>query len=200
MGTLYAFESDPAWQALAMVKPRTDVAFHAVWAGLFIAWAAARARGQGLETTGVLQWSILVNGILCGAIGCRLLSAGGKVVPMGMGAGVGVGVGEPAPRWTIGYGLGRAHWGKGIASEALALVLPEVRRMLPGAGAGAGGAGVGARAGAGAAVPLYATAAASNAASIRVLEKHGFTIHERRSAPESEWCLAREEVTLRLGA
>ncbi len=55
----------------------------------------------------------------------------------------------PGPE--IGYWLGRAHWGKGIASEAVRLLLIEVTRR-----------------------PLYARAASDNVGSIRVLQKAGF--------------------------
>lgn len=51
----------------------------------------------------------------------------------------------------VGYWLGRSHWGRGIASRALALFL-EVHPIRP----------------------LFAHAAADNAGSIRVLEKNGF--------------------------
>lgn len=55
------------------------------------------------------------------------------------------------PGAEIGYWLGREHWGKGIASAAVALFLREVERR-----------------------PLYARAASDNVASIRVLQKAGF--------------------------
>jgi RimJ/RimL family protein N-acetyltransferase len=51
----------------------------------------------------------------------------------------------------VGYWIGREHWGRGIASRALALLLEEVRDR-----------------------PLVATVAAHNAASLRVLAKSGF--------------------------
>ena len=51
----------------------------------------------------------------------------------------------------VGYWIGKEHWGKGIASSALALLLNEVRER-----------------------PIYAWVVSSNAASIRVLEKAGF--------------------------
>jgi RimJ/RimL family protein N-acetyltransferase len=50
----------------------------------------------------------------------------------------------------VGYWIGKEHWGKGIASTALALLLNEV-----------------------AVRPIYAWVVSSNAASIRVLEKAG---------------------------
>lgn len=55
----------------------------------------------------------------------------------------------PGPE--IGYWLGRAFWGKGIASEAVRQFVAEVPRR-----------------------PLYARAASDNVASIRVLQKAGF--------------------------
>ena len=81
--TLFAFESDPAWRAMAMVKPRSAAAFEAVGAGIFEGWAAGR--------TEVVQKAILADGAVCGTIGCHLLDG----------------------RWTVGYGLGRAFWGRG---------------------------------------------------------------------------------------
>lgn len=54
---------------------------------------------------------------------------------------------------TIGYWLGRDYWGQGIATRALSLFLGDVQER-----------------------PLYARAAKDNVASLRVLEKCGFTI------------------------
>ena len=53
----------------------------------------------------------------------------------------------------VGYWLGREYWGKGIATRALAAFLEHVTAR-----------------------PLYAYVAKHNLASIRVLEKCGFTI------------------------
>jgi RimJ/RimL family protein N-acetyltransferase len=52
----------------------------------------------------------------------------------------------------VGYWLGRAYWGRGIATAALAALLREVAER-----------------------PLYAYVVRSNVGSIRVLEKCGFT-------------------------
>lgn len=52
----------------------------------------------------------------------------------------------------VGYWIGRAHWGKGVATTALRLFLLEVPVR-----------------------PLYAHVAAANVGSVRVLEKCGFT-------------------------
>lgn len=145
VATLFAFESDPAWGAVAMVKPRTEAVFRSVWAGLFEGWAAGK--------TDVVQKVILADGEVCGSIGCRLL--------------------EHRPE--VGYGLGRPYWGRGIASEALGLLLLELPCR-----------------------PLFATAAATNVASLRILNKHGFQVIERRNAPETERCLPRDEVRMML--
>lgn len=53
----------------------------------------------------------------------------------------------------VGYWIGRAHWGKGIASRALRSFLP----LEP-------------------ARPVHAIVSAGNAASMRVLEKCGFNV------------------------
>jgi RimJ/RimL family protein N-acetyltransferase len=53
----------------------------------------------------------------------------------------------------VGYWLGKEYWGRGIASAGLSLFLEEVQAR-----------------------PLYARVAKHNAASVRVLQKCGFTI------------------------
>ena len=53
----------------------------------------------------------------------------------------------------VTYWLGKQYWGQGIASRALAEFVRDLKTR-----------------------PLYASAAADNAASIRVLQKCGFTI------------------------
>jgi RimJ/RimL family protein N-acetyltransferase len=58
-----------------------------------------------------------------------------------------------AGRPEVGYWIGRAHWGRGVASRALALFLRQVLTR-----------------------PLYARVAKDNAASIRVLRKCGFEV------------------------
>ena len=60
--------------------------------------------------------------------------------------------GEP-PHREVGYWIGREHWGRGLASGAVAAML----RLCPDR-------------------PLYAHVAKHNAASIRVLEKCGFRL------------------------
>jgi RimJ/RimL family protein N-acetyltransferase len=81
----------------------------------------------------------------------------------------------PGPE--VSYWLGRAFWGRGVATEALRLFLAEVETR-----------------------PLFGRAAADNAASIRVLEHCGFV----RAGEDEGWsdALGRtvREVILRLDA
>jgi RimJ/RimL family protein N-acetyltransferase len=75
----------------------------------------------------------------------------------------------------VTYWVGRAHWGKGIASAALQLLLAETSER-----------------------PVFGRAASDNAASIRVLEKAGF----RRIGVDRDFAAGRgeeiEETILRL--
>jgi RimJ/RimL family protein N-acetyltransferase len=73
----------------------------------------------------------------------------------------------------VGYWIDRAYWGMGIASRALHLLLREVARR-----------------------PLVATAATSNGASLRVLQKCGFVIEQVRLAPARERYPECEEAVL----
>ena len=72
--------------------------------------------------------------------------------------------GEPE----VTYWIGRQYWGKGIATRALALLLDLVKER-----------------------PLFARAAKDNAASLRVLQKNGFTI----SGEDKGYANARGEET-----
>jgi RimJ/RimL family protein N-acetyltransferase len=63
----------------------------------------------------------------------------------------------------VGYWIDRTYWGMGIASRALQLLLQEVTKR-----------------------PLVATAATSNGASLRVLQKCGFIIEQVRVSPARE--------------
>ena len=73
---------------------------------------------------------------------------------------------SPASRWTAKTTLdwiSRASWGRGIASQALHLLLREVAKR-----------------------PLVAAAATSNGASLRVLQKCGFVVERIRLSPASD--------------
>jgi RimJ/RimL family protein N-acetyltransferase len=73
----------------------------------------------------------------------------------------------------VGYWIDRAYWGLGIASRALHLLLREVADR-----------------------PLVATAATSNGASVRVLQKCGFVVERVRLSPASDRYPECEEAVL----
>jgi RimJ/RimL family protein N-acetyltransferase len=77
----------------------------------------------------------------------------------------------------VGYWIGRNYWGKGIATRALSEFLGQV-----------------------AARPLYARVAKHNVASIRVLEKCGFTVAGEDKASSTAGEDEVEEVVMRLDA
>jgi RimJ/RimL family protein N-acetyltransferase len=85
----------------------------------------------------ICSWAIEVDGEAVGGIG---------VMPR---TGIRRRTGE------LGYWLGHAHWGRGIASEAVAAVVPVAFRRLP-------------------LLRVAATVFSPNVASMRVLEKNGF--------------------------
>lgn len=70
---------------------------------------------------------------------------------------------------SVGYWIARQHWGKGIASRALAAFLLEEPRR-----------------------PLHATAARSNAPSQHILTKCGFRLVGYRMGEETDRFTARE--------
>ncbi len=69
----------------------------------------------------------------------------------------------------VGYWIARPHWGKGIASRALAMFLAEEPRR-----------------------PLHATTARTNAPSRHILEKCGFRCVGFRMGEETDRFVARE--------
>jgi RimJ/RimL family protein N-acetyltransferase len=73
----------------------------------------------------------------------------------------------------VGYWIGREHWGQGIATRALRLLLLDVATR-----------------------PLYACVATGNGASLRVLQKCGFGIDRVRVRPASDRFLECEEAVL----
>lgn len=75
-------------------------------------------------------------------------------------------------RWEIAYWIGRNHWGQGIGAKAVAEFLTLFTTR-----------------------PIFATVAAHNRASLRILEKAGFGFVGRQPAGDGI-----EEVTVRLGA
>lgn len=75
----------------------------------------------------------------------------------------------------VGYSIAKEQWGRGIATQALTLLLEEV-----------------------AVRPLHARVARSNAASIRVLEKNGFVVQYYHLAPATPRFPECEEAMLTL--
>jgi RimJ/RimL family protein N-acetyltransferase len=82
---------------------------------------------------------------------------------------------EKAGKREVGYWIDRRFWGKGIATTALSAFLNHVKVR-----------------------PLYARVAKHNVASIRVLEKCGFTIAGHDRTPPGERGVSVDEVVLRL--
>ena len=141
--TLHGWELDPESNAIAGTKPRDWQTFEARWREIL-------ADPDGTRT-GVTPRVILADGAVVGLV---------NISPHeGMSS--------------IGYWLDRNHWGRGIASRAVALLLKEFPKR-----------------------PLVATAAGHNHASLRVLERNGFRVVSRGRTPESARSVERETVTL----
>ena len=84
---------------------------------------------------------------------------------------------EESGRREVGYWIGREHWGRGIATRALAAFLEEepVR-------------------------PLYAHVAVHNLGSIRVLEKCGFVLDHRERGASIRGSGEVDELVMKLEA
>ena len=85
------------------------------------------------------------------------IDVGGEAVG---GIGIEPGVDVERVSAEIGYWLGRTHWGRGIATEALRAVTAEAFRAFD-------------------VMRIFALPFANNAASIRVLEKAGYSLEGR---------------------
>jgi RimJ/RimL family protein N-acetyltransferase len=140
---LHALELDEASNLLAGTKPRDWPTFQARWAEIL-------ADPDG-RATGVIPRVILTAGAVVGAI---------NIAPQDGSD-------------SIGYWIAREHWGRGIATRAVALMLREFTRR-----------------------PLHATAAGHNHPSIRVLLKNGFEVLSRQMKPETSRTVQRETVSL----
>ncbi len=73
----------------------------------------------------------------------------------------------------VGYWIAKTHWGRGIATRALTLLLEDVNRR-----------------------PLHARVAVDNKASIRVLERCGFVVTGYQHSPGTERYVECEEAVL----
>ncbi|MCU0225188.1 MAG: GNAT family N-acetyltransferase [Acidobacteria bacterium] len=117
---LHAFELDGASNELAGTKPRDWDTFRARWEQIL-------ADPNG-DATGVTPWVICADGVVVGSVNM-----------------------SPDQRAdSIGYWIAREHWGRGIGTVAVALMLRDFMRR-----------------------PVFATAAGHNSPSIRVLENSG---------------------------
>lgn len=139
--TLFEFQTDPESNAMAGTKPRTREAYFAAWEKNLV--------DPGINPRVIEAWASGTTGApaLVGSM-ARFQIEGHD---------------------HVGYWIARAHWGKGIASRALALFLQEETRR-----------------------PLRATAASSHAVSRHILEKCGFRCVGVRMGEETERFLARE--------
>lgn len=161
---IFQMQLDPEGNQMAMVKPRDAAAFHAAWEGIF---ADPRVVPR-----------VIVAGNDSGIGNSAVTSAGESYRGGSSGGGGMLGVISCFQRDGldyIGYWIEREHWGKGLATRALALLLHEVTRR-----------------------PLYARVAATNPASLRVLTRNGFTEVSREWSPGTDRLLACEEVILKL--
>ncbi len=103
-----------------------------------------------LSNPGVIAKTITLDGLVVGHISCFRAEGQDEV----------------------GYWIAKEHWGKGIATRALALLLEQVTIR-----------------------PLHATCARANAGSIRVLQRCGFTLAGCHLEPASERYPACEVAT-----
>ena len=141
--TLFACEQDARVNALAGTKPRS-------WEDFSARWAEILADATGAATR-VTPRVILLDNAVVGAV---------NISPQD---------GHDA----IGYVVAPEHWGKGIATQAVRLLIGEFTSR-----------------------PLFATAAADNLPSLRVLQKNGFVELSRGWSAETPRCLARHTVRL----
>jgi RimJ/RimL family protein N-acetyltransferase len=86
-----------------------------------------------------------------------------------------IGVFGPPDERLVGYWIGRAYWGRGIATAGLALLLAEVAER-----------------------PLHAHVAKTNIGSIRVLEKCGFVVSGESRASAGDGGESVDEWIMRL--
>ncbi|MFZ4573801.1 MAG: GNAT family N-acetyltransferase [Phycisphaerales bacterium] len=143
---LFEILSEPLGNQMAGIKPRTREAFFARWKDV-LADPAINSRVIEIVTPGVEGGGARRE--LVGSI--NVIQVPGEA------------------RDNIGYWIAREHWGKGIASRALAMFLKEEPRR-----------------------PLHATASMANPASHRVMLKNGFRLVGSHITAESDRLVARE--------
>lgn len=144
---IFEMQSDPVSNAMAGTKPRSREVFFAAWE-------------RNLVDPGVTAWMIEIVDVP----GSTPNDAGRGRTIVGT-----IARHQADGRDAVGYWIDQAHWGKGIASQAVAQFLKEEHRR-----------------------PLRATAASNNAASRHILEKCGFRCVGLRMGEETDRYLARE--------
>ena len=156
---LFEQQCDPVAARMAMVTPRTRVEFDALWARLLDS-PPPRLVARVIEA----------DDVLVGMVNCfqrpGLPEEGAAVDADGTVQG---------ELDYVGYWLAREHWGRGIATRALAALLQEVKTR-----------------------PLRARAAVTNVASLRVLERCGFVISGYWDSSADARFSACREALLRL--
>jgi RimJ/RimL family protein N-acetyltransferase len=143
---LFRHQLDPQANLMAVAHPRDLATFTAHWSKI-------------LSDPGVVARAIVADELLVGTISC-FESDGHDEVESG------------SPR-AVGFWIAKEHWGRGIATRALGLLIEQVTVR-----------------------PLHARAARSNRASIRVLERNGFVIAGYRMSPADDRFPACEEAVL----
>lgn len=142
LGALFEMQSDPESNEMAGTKPRTREVFFAAWQEHF-ANPELNSKVIEIDREGGSE--------IVGSIACFQMEEEGR------------------RRDCVGYWIARGHWGRGIASRALAMFLVEERRR-----------------------PLHATAARANLPSRHILEKCGFRCVGFHMGEETERFVARE--------
>lgn len=142
---LFEHQSDPGANLLAGTRPRDRAAFGEIWEKIL--------QDAAGPSPGVVPRVIIADDELVGAI---------SVFRMG-------------DKNAVGYWIARPHWGQGVATRAIGLLLEEV-----------------------AVRPLHAQVAAHNIASLRALERNGFVVISRGHEEGTERYLPGEVVGLLL--
>jgi RimJ/RimL family protein N-acetyltransferase len=147
---LYENQLEPQANQMAATHPRTASAFDAHWESIL-------ANSNDVLGTGDIVKAIVVDDVLAGCVSCFKWN------------------GHDTVGYTVGYRIGSEFWGKGVATQAVTLLLDLVSRR-----------------------PLHARASVTNVASLRVLQKCGFAIVGYEHSPSSERYQECEEAVLEL--
>lgn len=153
---LFDIQSDPESNEMAGTKPRPRDVFFSRWDHIF---TDPQVNGLIIEE---LRTSEPDTFELVGSIACFQTDAAGSTEAVRE-------VEQAKVLNCVGYWIARPHWGRGIASRALALFLAQETRR-----------------------PLHATTAATNAASRHILERAGFRLTGTRAGEETDRYLARD--------